>query len=139
MTRTARATFPKAVLKDRSESKSGFDKSLRKNGGGQHNWGRLADERELEYAAMDDEALELQEEFEEAAEDTASVSAASDSSNETKAVPARAFSISEKEIETAKQFRKKALKGEVDLAAIARTSSAVSSSPPTSKTVQVVV
>ncbi|PBK84719.1 hypothetical protein ARMGADRAFT_893307, partial [Armillaria gallica] len=122
MTRTARATFPKAVLKDRSESRSGFDKSLRKNGAGQHNWGRLADERDLEYAAMDDEALELQEEFEEAADDNASVSAASDST--------RASSMSEEEIEIAKQFRKKALKGEIDLAAIARTSSAVSSSPP---------
>ncbi|KAK0223813.1 hypothetical protein IW262DRAFT_1458872 [Armillaria fumosa] len=137
MTRTARSAFPKAVLKDRSESRSGFDKSLRKNGAGQHNWGRLADERDLEYAAMDDEALELQEEFEEAADDNASVSAASDSTNESKPVPARASSMSEEEIETAKQFRKKALKGEIDLAAIARTSSAVSSSPPTSKSVQV--
>lgn len=60
MTRTERAGFPKAMLKDRSESRSGLDKSLRKNGAGQHNWGRLADERELESAALDDEAYDMQ-------------------------------------------------------------------------------
>lgn len=59
MTRTERATFPRAVLKDRSESKSGLNKSLRKNGGGPHNWGSLADEGDLEYAAMEDEELEM--------------------------------------------------------------------------------
>jgi hypothetical protein len=59
MTRTSRSAFPRAVLRDRSESKSGLDKSIRKNGGGGHNWGSLADEQTLEFAAMDDEELEL--------------------------------------------------------------------------------
>jgi hypothetical protein len=59
MTRTARSSFPRAVRKDRSESKSGLDKSLRKNGAGMHNWGSIADEKTLEFAALDDEELEF--------------------------------------------------------------------------------
>lgn len=61
MTRTARSAFPRAVVRDRSESKSGLDKSIRKNGGGGHNWGSLADEQTLEFAAMDDEDLEFED------------------------------------------------------------------------------
>jgi hypothetical protein len=61
MTRTERAGFPRALGRDRSESKSGLDKSLRKNGAGQHNWGNLADEGYLESAALEDEAGELEE------------------------------------------------------------------------------
>ena len=62
MTRTARSTYPRAIRKDRcvynphptnagssncphnpssSESKSGFDKSIKKNGAGAHSWGAL--------------------------------------------------------------------------------------------------
>jgi len=59
MTRTARSSFPRAVMRDRSESKSGLDKSLRKGGAGTHNWGSLADEQGLESAALDDEELEF--------------------------------------------------------------------------------
>ena len=59
MTRTARSSFPRAIVKDRSESKSGLDKSLRKNGAGMHNWGSLADEEVLEFAAIYDEEQEL--------------------------------------------------------------------------------
>jgi len=55
MTRTARAAYPRAVLKDRSESRSGRDPSIRKDGAGQHNWGSIADEQELEFKAMEDE------------------------------------------------------------------------------------
>lgn len=62
MTRTERAGFPRALLRDRSESKSGLDKSVRKNGSGQHNWGSINDERYLEAAALADEE---EEEFEE--------------------------------------------------------------------------
>jgi hypothetical protein len=58
MTRTERSAFPRAVIKDRSESRSGLNKALRKNGGGQHNWGSLADEGALEYTAIADEELE---------------------------------------------------------------------------------
>lgn len=44
MTRTERATFPRALIRDRSESKSGLDKSLRKGGSGLYNWGSIHDE-----------------------------------------------------------------------------------------------
>ena len=65
MTRTARAAYPRAVLKDRSESRSGLDPSIRKHGAGQHNWGSLADEQELESAALEDEILEAGMDLEE--------------------------------------------------------------------------
>ncbi|KAF9029573.1 hypothetical protein BDZ89DRAFT_1091790 [Hymenopellis radicata] len=129
MTRTARAVFPKAMIKDRSESRSGLDKSLRKNGGGQHNWGSLADERDLEFAALDDEAMDMQKEETDVDADTATTD-----SNKP-AVARSASYMSDQELETAKEFRKNVFKGEVDLAAIARTSSAVSTSPPDHKTI----
>lgn len=58
MTRTARAAYPRAVLRDRSESRSGLDTSVRKDGAGQHNWGSIANERQLEYDAIEDEMRE---------------------------------------------------------------------------------
>jgi hypothetical protein len=61
MTRTARAAYPRAVIKDRSESRSGLDSSLRKAGAGHHNWGSLADERQLEFAALNDQTFEEEE------------------------------------------------------------------------------
>ena len=61
MTRTERASFPRAIIKDRAESKSGMDKSTPKQGAGTHNWGSLIDERELEEAADLDEENDLQE------------------------------------------------------------------------------
>jgi hypothetical protein len=59
MTRTERSAFPRALAKDRSESKTGLDKSIRKNGAGAHGWGSLSDEAELEFAALKDEQLEF--------------------------------------------------------------------------------
>ena len=61
MTRTERSSFPRAMIKDRSESRSGLDKSIRKKGAGQHNWGSLAEELNLESAALEDEELEYDE------------------------------------------------------------------------------
>ena len=43
MTRTARAAYPRAVIKDRSESRTGRDPSVRKSGAGHYNWGPLVD------------------------------------------------------------------------------------------------
>lgn len=60
MTRTERAAHPRAVQKDRSESRSGLDTSMRKSGAGQHNWGSLADEQRLENDAIDDEFVSAQ-------------------------------------------------------------------------------
>lgn len=59
MTRTARAAYPRAVIKDRSESRNGLESSIRKSGAGHHNWGSLADELRLEEAAIGDEELEI--------------------------------------------------------------------------------
>ena len=45
----------------RSESKSGYDKSLRKGGAGAHNWGSIRDELELERDALEDEDFDAEE------------------------------------------------------------------------------
>jgi hypothetical protein len=65
MTRTARAAVPRAILKDRSESKSGHrdDKHVRKDGAGAHGWGSIADEKAHEEAGLRDEQLEFYEEL----------------------------------------------------------------------------
>jgi hypothetical protein len=55
MTRTERSLSPRAIIKDRSESKSGMDKALRKGGAGSHNWGNINEEYLLETEALDDE------------------------------------------------------------------------------------
>ncbi|KAH8102041.1 hypothetical protein BXZ70DRAFT_1076638 [Cristinia sonorae] len=117
MTRTERAAFPRAIIKDRTESRSGMDKRTPKQGAGPHNWGSLIDERELEDGADYDEAQELE------AEGIRKPS--------PPAVERRTSSVSEEDREKAREFRKNAFKTEgLDLSAIARTSSAVSTSPP---------
>ena len=58
MTRTERATSPRAIIKDRSESRSGMDKRTPKGGAGTHNWGSLMNERDYEDAALYDEENE---------------------------------------------------------------------------------
>ncbi|KAF8624655.1 hypothetical protein AX17_006986 [Amanita inopinata Kibby_2008] len=130
MTRTARAAYPRAIIRDRSESKSGLDSSLRKGGAGRHNWGGIADERELEYAAMNDD-MEFAEEGQE--QGVKSTSAPSDEGKKPD-IRRSTSSLSQEELKSAKDFRKNALKSKnIDLAAIARTSSAVSTSPPPPK------
>ena len=132
MTRTARASFPRATNRDRSESKSGLDKSLRKGGAGGHNWGSLADERDLEDAAYYDEETELASK-EESVEKRVEAALVDDDSVDSKPPVARAASnsVSSDDAETAKKARKNVFKhGAVDLADIARSSSsAVSVSP----------
>ncbi|KAF9484060.1 hypothetical protein BDN70DRAFT_798470 [Pholiota conissans] len=126
MTRTARAAYPRAVNKDRSESRTGLYDMARKGGAGQHNWGSLADERQLESAALDDVILD-EEETEEItpAQDLAAESPSS-KSEMTRTISG---GLSPEELEQARQFRKNALKAEIDLTAIARTSAAVVGSP----------
>ncbi|KAG6861151.1 hypothetical protein C0995_003419 [Termitomyces sp. Mi166 len=126
MTRTARSSFPRAINRDRSESKSGLDKSIRKNGAGAHSWGSIADEREHELAALDDEEYDLEPESM-----SDNLSSSSESLEEKKPAFQRSNSaLTSNELEDAKQFRKNALKtNNLDLSAIARTSSAVSTSP----------
>jgi len=124
MTRTARSSSLRAILRDRSESKSGHDKSVRKNGAGPHNWGDFAHEADLEFAAMDDERLEYDEEL--AVANQGAAIEPEDVSNTPSVI-----SVSAEQVQDAKQFRKTALKDEgINLSTIARTSSAVSGSPP---------
>lgn len=60
MTRTERATSPRALMKDRSEARNGYDNSLRKGGAGAHNWGSLDDEGRFEREGLDDEAEDFE-------------------------------------------------------------------------------
>ncbi|KAF8895829.1 hypothetical protein CPB84DRAFT_1781921 [Gymnopilus junonius] len=62
MTRTERASYPRALMKDRSESRSGLATNIRKSGGGQHNWGKINDEFQNE--ALADEEVRREEEEE---------------------------------------------------------------------------
>ncbi|KAI0696326.1 hypothetical protein BC835DRAFT_1234297, partial [Cytidiella melzeri] len=116
MTRTERAIFPRAIARDRSESKTGIDKRTPKNGAGPHNWGSLEDERDLEEQAAFDEQSDT--------ENTENTEAIQPPQPRRKSSPA----LSEQEKGQALQFRKNALKSpDVDLGAIARSSAAVSS------------
>jgi len=121
MTRTERATYPRAIIKDRSEARNAMNKHTPKSGAGSHNWGDLQHERDYEEAGLQDEEDEFRED-------------GVDRSRETVERPhaaRRTSSLSEEELQQAREFRKKALKSDnVDLASIARTSAAVSVSPP---------
>lgn len=120
MTRTERATYPRAAMRDRSLSKSGLDNHLRKGGGGHHNWGKLAEEEYLEAAAREDSAHEFAKESDEH----------SRKANAQNLTRERENSAPEEDIQRAREIRKNALKAQgIDLATIARTSSAVSTSP----------
>ncbi|KAF8957537.1 hypothetical protein BDZ97DRAFT_1924552 [Flammula alnicola] len=136
MTRTARAAYPRAIIKDRSESRSGLDSSMRKSGAGQHNWGSIADERQLENAALEDVSLDEEESGEPhaATEDLAASSSSTRSvspSHKSEISSSPSAGLSQEELEKARQFRKNAFKktAEIDLSAIARTSAAVGSPP----------
>jgi len=61
MTRTERSTHPRAIIRDRSESKSGLDKRVQKNGGGAHSWGALADDVEWANEMLDDADAALED------------------------------------------------------------------------------
>ncbi|EMD36829.1 hypothetical protein CERSUDRAFT_83858 [Gelatoporia subvermispora B] len=124
MTRTERAAYPRAIIKDHSEPRNGMDRHIPKGGAGQHNWGSLERERELEEGAQLDEELEYEEAgaqppHREQTDEAATIGRT------------KSNSVSEEDIRTAREFRKKALKKDgVDLGDIARTSAAVSVSPP---------
>ncbi|PIL28843.1 hypothetical protein GSI_08889 [Ganoderma sinense ZZ0214-1] len=121
MTRTARASYPNAINKDRSEAKNGMDKHIPKRGAGPYNWGSLEDELEIETAAFEDEQAELDEE---AGSPTAKREA------ERPATERRGSALTAEEIKQGIEFRKKALKSpDTDLASIARTAPVLSTSP----------
>jgi len=119
MTRTARAAFPRAIVKDR-QSRTGLNNDMKKDGAGKANWGKDIDVDEPEYDEYNSE-----EEL-------------SSGASQPQPTPRKRSSSvpNEKEIEAAKQLRKNALHDGVDLATIARTSVAVSS--PAQTTIPVV-
>ncbi|KAJ4491951.1 hypothetical protein C8J55DRAFT_420527 [Lentinula edodes] len=132
MTRTARAAFPRAIIKDRSQSRSGFSKEMKKGGAGSHNWGKLGEienENELEYDSEGDSAQMTRSSVNDGGFFFAPCLLTIDCP-EIPTPRKRSTSFpNESEIEAAKQLRKNALNDGVDLATIARTSVAVSSSP----------
>ncbi|KAJ9120135.1 hypothetical protein QFC22_003033 [Naganishia vaughanmartiniae] len=158
MTRTERNIYPAALAKDRHLSKSGLDKSLRKNGAGAHNWGSFEEQAHpYVHHTFDDAKLpppsqpsKVGEEDVDlgndgAAQDdqlAASPSAAAainiDGGGEQaeKGVPnggmqRRMSNMTDEEREKAKAWRHGALnRDSLDLASIARTSGAFSQSPP---------
>ena len=67
MTRTERASHPRALKKDRSLSRNGLDSHIRKNGAGAHNWGSIDYEEVLESGAIEDEEFEKAKDTEESA------------------------------------------------------------------------
>jgi len=130
MTRTERAAYPRAVERDRSESKSGIDKSIRKGGGGAHNWGSIEDEQRFEREGSLDELRELREE-ERDREDGEEEEVGDVGVTERQPDRAGAISggLSPQELDKAKALRKHALKSDnVDLSEIARSSQAVTAS-----------
>ncbi|KAI9459233.1 hypothetical protein BJY52DRAFT_1223224 [Lactarius psammicola] len=126
MTRTARSQSLRALAKDRSVSRSGMDMSVPKGGAGAHNWGSIDSEFDYEDAAITDEAAD----FEDQAQETGTPKPAP----KKPAVVRRTSSVTDEDRENAIKVRKNALKsnGTIDLAAIARSSVAVSvsGSPP---------
>ncbi|KAH9938131.1 uncharacterized protein B0H18DRAFT_965737 [Fomitopsis serialis] len=121
MTRTERAVHAAALVKDRSVSKNGMDTRLPKGGAGGHNWGNLSREQYLEEAASYDEAADFAEEGREALVEAPP----------RPTTGRRTSQLTEEELQQAIKLRKKAAhSNDVDLGSIARSSAAVSHSPP---------
>jgi len=90
-----------------------MDKALRKGGAGSHNWGNINEEYLYEVEALDDERQGSVADKEEPADKPELIRRTS--------IP------SEEDLNAAREVRKRALKDGVDLASIARSSSAASS------------
>jgi len=117
MTRTERSHSLRALAKDRSEARNGMSGLVPKGGAGAHNWGSIYDNEN--YAIAD-------EEFEDQATGVGA------SEPQQKPIVRRTSSVTDEDRENALKVRKNALKsnGQVDLVDIARSSVAVSGSPP---------
>jgi len=134
MTRTARASYPRAIVKDRSLSRTGLDRSVHKHGAGQHNWGSILDHtKSFDFDDGENDIQEDSDEFQLADDTSSSVGTADSTDVSPDGTRKRAASINVTEDDRARalQFRKGSFsRNDIDLAAIARTSAAVSSSPP---------
>ncbi|KAF8189159.1 hypothetical protein K438DRAFT_1593552 [Mycena galopus ATCC 62051] len=116
MTRTSRSASLRSILKDRSENKTGVNSNMRKNGAGAHNWGSLENEVRFLCTTLTWQKLTRRP-----------PAARPGKSSPTSPV----LELSEEDLASARKVRMNAFKnGGVDLAAIARTSVAVSGSPP---------
>jgi len=133
MTRTARSTYPRALRKDRSESKSGLDKSIKKNGAGAHSWGSILTDPatgpldEDEYTS--DEAESQDQVSNMSFPTTGNVS---NMEGDKKTRDRSASNVSVEDVLNAREFRKRVFSNSdapVDLSLIARTSVAASNSP----------
>ncbi|KAH9993324.1 hypothetical protein BJV74DRAFT_962225 [Russula compacta] len=138
MTRTERSHSLRALLKDRSEARNGMDSSVPKGGAGAYNWGSIDSEFDYENAAIADGAEE----------DQAQEPGAPNPQPQKAVAVRRTSSVTDEDRENAIKIRKNALNGgafplwwktkcvmmtpfqDIDLAAIARSSVAVSCSPP---------
>ncbi|VDB97599.1 unnamed protein product [Peniophora sp. CBMAI 1063] len=131
MTRTERATSPRALRRDRSENKDGVDTSMRKGGAGAHNWGSLDEEARAEREGLEDERRDVRA----AVKDGDEISPKVDAGIEDQGPASRSVytrTVDEGERQRALETRQSALKKtDVDLGDIARSSAAVSGSPPT--------
>ena len=94
----------------RSESKSGYDKSLRKGGAGPHNWGSVRDEYELEQEALEDNDFDTEEFESPAAALGAAEQPAAEGTSEEQHQEKTSAAVSEDEVAKAREFRAKALK-----------------------------
>ncbi|GJJ14802.1 hypothetical protein Clacol_009070 [Clathrus columnatus] len=130
MTRTERNISKRAIIRDRSESKTGLDKSDRKGGAGAHNWGALTDEQDLEFRAREDNEEEDLSADEDQVELAQVVEQGQTPAHDGSLNERRNSGLSDEEWKQARTFRSRALKDGTDLGAIARTSGAVSTSPP---------
>ncbi|KAJ7802531.1 hypothetical protein B0H14DRAFT_2732641 [Mycena olivaceomarginata] len=110
MTRTARSASLRSILKDRSESKTGLNNNLRKNGGGAHNWGSLENERDLEFAGIDDGQQELDEEIVDDNDDSLSSHSDETTSYKKAGVTSPVLELSEEDIASARKVRMNAFK-----------------------------
>ncbi|KAI0305100.1 hypothetical protein B0F90DRAFT_1808952 [Multifurca ochricompacta] len=122
MTRTERSHSLRALIKDRSEARNGMDNSVPKGGAGAHNWGSLGSEIYFENDAPVDGDAEF--------EDQAKETGVSKTRPKKPTAVHRTSSVTDEDRENAIKVRKNALNGDIDLAAIARSSVAVSASPP---------
>jgi hypothetical protein len=142
MTRTARAAYPRAMIKDRSETRTGLEgnrRSMPKDGAGGHNWGSLADERQNELAALEDASFDEEEagaaradmpDARQARLGSESPTTSSSPPPPMSRSPSASATMTAQELEEARKLRTHAFKktGEIDLAAIARSSAAVRAS-----------
>lgn len=107
-----RAHTSSSLSNNRTESKSGFDKSLRKGGAGGHNWGSIRDE--LDHELEDNVDLDDADELDVDANDTL---------DKTNAV------LSDEDVKKARELREQGLDKEGTSAACVRIYASLTSLP----------